>query len=139
MLSPTAAFGPLVLVIDDDIRVCGLVGAILEALDVRIEAAHDGRDGLDRALSLCPDVVIVDQELPGIDGATVIRTLRTTPRTCGLPIIAVTGGGPTVEELAVRAGATVVLRKPIRPSALTECVRKLLESHTPAPGQYESG
>lgn len=137
MSDPTASMGPLVLVVDDDVRVCGLVRAILEALDVRVEVAHDGCDGLDRATSLCPDLVIVDQDLPGVDGATVIRTLRATSRTRCLPIIAVTGGGPAIEELAARAGATMVMSKPLRPSVLAERVRALLASYPASSGYSE--
>jgi two-component system, chemotaxis family, sensor kinase CheA len=130
--------GRLVLVIDDDDGVRLLTKAIVEHMGLRAATASDGREGLECALRLGPDLLIVDQGLPLLDGAALIRRVRATPRGGRLPIIAVTGGGPLVEQEAARAGATVVVRKPFRTSSLMGHIHGLIAGHPVGAGQGDA-
>ena len=127
MIGPADA---LVLVVDDNVAVCRLIATVLEPLGARVEFAHDGRLGQEMALRLAPDLLMVDHDLPFIDGPTIIRHVRATESGSDLPIIAMTGGGASAERDLLGAGATVVLEKPFLPSVLAEHVRPLLSSQT---------
>ncbi len=114
------------LVIDDDEASCRLVRAIFGPEGFEVLFAHDGPSGLRRAESDAPDLIVLDLELPEIDGLEVLERLkRTTP---GLPIVMLTGHVEV--KTAVRAtqlGAFDYLTKPVDPDDLTAVVHRALE------------
>src|SRR5215217_7793213 len=69
-----------VLVIDDDVGLCELVGEYLEPEGYEVEAIHNGERGIDRALSDEHDLVVLDVMLPGTNGFEVLRRLRAPAR-----------------------------------------------------------
>ena len=74
--------------------------------------APDGPAGLAAALSERPDVVVLDVQLPGLDGPEVLRALRAGPDTAQLPVVFLTGG-PAADDAGLLAlGARGVLHKP---------------------------
>ena len=70
---------PRVLVIDDDPTLAEVVERYLEREGFTVEVRADGEQGLDRALSWLPDLVVLDLMLPGLDGLEVCRRLATWP------------------------------------------------------------
>jgi DNA-binding response OmpR family regulator len=120
---------PRVLVVDDDdtarrflIRAIGRGG-----LDVT--EASSGRDALEQIEARCPDLVLLDSQMPEMSGEEVLRSLRNDPRTATLPVIVVTGRGGEHDRVAgLEAGADDFVPKPVHPDELLARVRQQLGS-----------
>jgi DNA-binding response OmpR family regulator len=103
---------PIILVIDDSVTFREALRAALMAAHYRVEVARSGEDGLRVAADLRPSAIIVDGELPGIDGATVIRRVRLDAALRRLPCLLLTGSEDHGAELrALDAGADAFVRK----------------------------
>jgi DNA-binding NtrC family response regulator len=114
------------LVIDDDEASCRLVRAIFKSDGFEVLFAHDGVSGLKRAATDDPDLLILDLELPRLDGLEVLERLKRSKP--GLPIVMLTGRAEV--KTAVRAtqlGAFDYLTKPVDPDDLIAMVRRALE------------
>jgi CheY-like chemotaxis protein len=88
MISPTS---PLVLVIDDAVEIRELVGHMLRDEGFRVATAPDGFQGFKMAAEAPPDVILMDFDLPGMDGVEATSHLRRNATTKNIPIIAFTG------------------------------------------------
>jgi CheY-like chemotaxis protein len=86
------------------------------------EACH-GREAVDKALQLKPDVMVMDLSLPVLDGAAAARVLKTYRSTSRIPIAALTGSSRVSD--AERALFDIVLTKPCSPEVLLESIRTL--------------
>lgn len=110
-----------ILVVDDEPAMVGALGALLGQAGHRIVAAYDGNEALRRFREDDPDLILLDLAMPGLDGATVCRTIREEGET---PIIVVSGErdrAATVELLDL--GADDYIRKPFRSDELLARVR----------------
>lgn len=119
-----------VLVVDDDLYMRKVVRTLLAAIGVRtIYEASDGRAGLDAIRAHAPDLVIVDWEMPGMDGAQFVRTVR-APGTFPLPdvpIIMLSGHGERWRVIeAAGVGAHEYLLKPVSAKALRDRIAAIL-------------
>ena len=83
---------------------------------------------LERASDSCPDVVVTDLNIPGIDGFELTRRLKHDSRTRDVPVLAVTGYAAFASdpERARRAGCDAVLSKPCSPEELESAIRGLI-------------
>jgi CheY-like chemotaxis protein len=122
------AAGPLVLIVEDDRSTRLLYRECLALAGFRIVEAHNGRQALEKAEALFPDVVLTDLAVPGIDGFEFCRALRRSAVTRSIPILAVTGHAEYLDEPTRfdRAGISHVLTKPCPPDRLVEELRRLL-------------
>jgi DNA-binding response OmpR family regulator len=103
--------------VEDDDVIRGLVRAILERGGLRVVEAIDGEEALELAERASPDLVLLDVNLPGIDGPEVCRRLRAAGAT--LPIVMVTGAADEDDRRrGLEAGADAYLTKPFRPADL---------------------
>jgi signal transduction histidine kinase/DNA-binding response OmpR family regulator len=116
---------PRILVADDDASIRRLLRDDLEAADYRVLEARDGRETLELARQKRPDLLILDVLMPEASGFEVVVTLRSDPRTMGIPILMLT----VVEEQerASRVGVDCYLMKPIDQAQLLREVEALLE------------
>ncbi len=106
----------VVLIIEDNEQNAYLMRFLLEAHGFVVEEARDGPAGLALADSLLPDIILLDIQLPGMDGYTVAAKLRENARTRSIPVIAVTSYAMVGDrEKALSAGATGYIEKPIDP------------------------
>ena len=113
-----------VLIVDDDVELCGLLAERLSSEDFTIEAAHDGLQGLERALSKEHALVILDLMLPGMGGLDVLRRLRAQSP---VPVLVLTARGEDVERiLGLEIGADDYLPKPFNPRELIARIRAIL-------------
>ena len=105
-----------ILLVDDDRGLRELLRATFEGADVEISEARDA-DGAARSIVRArPDVIVLDIEMPGIDGLTLCRSLKAEPSTRGIGVVLLTGSAPEdAEERARAAGADAFLRKPFSP------------------------
>jgi CheY-like chemotaxis protein len=108
-----------VLVVDDDGNVHLLAEAAL-GRDYTVLTAEDGEEGLSMVESNQPDMVVLDLNMPVLDGLTVLKRLRANPRLSELPILVLTASGDeSSTRVAFEAGATDYLTKPFTIPQLT--------------------
>jgi len=115
---------PRVLVVEDDPTISEVVVRYLEREGLVVEAVADGRDALDAAARVWPDLVVLDLMLPGIDGIEVCRRLRAH---APIPVIMLTARGDEEDRvMGLELGADDYVVKPFSPRELTARVRAVL-------------
>ncbi|MCA9627482.1 MAG: response regulator [Myxococcales bacterium] len=131
--------GTSVLLVDDSISYRKRVAERLHAVGYQVFEAQTGEEGLRMAASLRPTVILVDGELPGIRGPTVIRRVRLDAALRDTPCMLVTGGDPVEAELeALEAGANDFLLKSDDLSVLFAKLQVLVRSGGSAPSEIKS-
>ena len=120
---------PVVLVVDDSPDARFLYGEYLRACGFRVVTAKNGVEGVAAAHAEWPAVIVMDLQMPQMDGWEAIRHLRHDPLTSDIPIIALSafafGDAP---DRAREAGADLCLSKPCLPSQVGRVVRAMLSS-----------
>jgi signal transduction histidine kinase/ActR/RegA family two-component response regulator len=115
-----------VLVVDDIVENRAMVADMLRPLGFNLIEAVDGAEGVERAQAEKPDVILMDNLMPVIDGLQATRLLRALPAFADVPIIAISASAAKADqEKAMAAGSSAFLPKPFRAQALL----KLLEQH----------
>lgn len=105
-----------ILVIEDNEQNLYLVRFILERSGYEVFAAPEGRSGIEMASTLRPDLILLDIQLPGMDGYAVARNLRQNPDLVDTPIVAVTSYAMVGDrEKVMEAGCDGYIEKPIDP------------------------
>ncbi len=113
-----------ILVIDDDVELCGLVGEYLESEGFRVEAVYDGERGLERVRQSDYVLVVLDVMLPGMNGFEVLRRIRAGSR---VPVLLLTARGEEVDRIVgLEIGADDYLPKPFNPRELVARIRAVL-------------
>jgi len=103
-----------ILVVDDNRDAADALAMALELLGGEPVFAYDGASALARLESLSPALMVLDLSMPGMDGYTLVRTIRAQPRFESVPIIALSGFGSAVDrERSAAAGFDRHLLKPI--------------------------
>jgi len=121
-----------ILVIDDDVELCGLVTEYLEPEGFQVEAVHDGEQGLERALTGDHLLVVLDVMLPKMNGFDVLRRMRATSR---MPVLLLTARGEDVDRIVgLEIGADDYLPKPFNPRELVARIRAVLRRTRAAEG-----
>src|SRR5689334_1498078 len=101
---------PRILVADGDRRVRQLVGLTLPAADYDLHYAEDGEEAISVAYELQPGLILLDVQMPRLDGLDVCMTLRADPRTAQTPIVILTGSvNEDVQTQALKAGVNGIL------------------------------
>jgi len=117
----------VILVVEDNERNLKLLRDVLEYAGYDVRAARTAEDGITLAVSEPPDLVLMDLQLPGIDGLEALRQLRESPRTANVPVVAVTAQAMKQDrERALAAGFDGYVAKPISVRAFPDQVRKFL-------------
>jgi two-component system cell cycle response regulator DivK len=118
---------PVILVVEDNERNLKLLRDVLEYAGYHVHAARTAEDGIALAVTEPPDLVLMDLQLPGIDGVEALRRLRGSPRTAGIPVVAVTAQAMKQDrERALRAGFDGYVEKPISVRTFPDQVRRFL-------------
>jgi CheY-like chemotaxis protein len=119
----------LILIIEDNERNLKLVRDVLQFNGFQTAEARTAEDGLALASVSPPDLVLLDLQLPGIDGMEAFRQLRGSPPTAGVPVVAVTALAMKADrERVLRAGFDGYLEKPISVRELPGQVRAFLNA-----------
>jgi two-component system response regulator CpxR len=112
------------LLVDDDIELCGMMREFFAEDGHHLDCAHNGRDGLDRALNGAYDLAILDVMLPVFDGFTLLQQLR---RRKDLPVIMLTARVQQHDRImGLNTGADDYLPKPFDPDELLARIRAVL-------------
>lgn len=116
-----------VLIVDDDPSIRRLVATTLEDVaDVRLAEAADGEQALQAAREDPPGLVLLDIDMPRMDGYEACRRLRSEPRTARATVVMLTAAaGEEAEREAEEAGADLFLTKPFSPLELLRLVHDL--------------
>lgn len=113
-----------ILVVDDDVELCSLLGEFLRREGFTVDFEHHGRRGLDRALRSEHDMIVLDVMLPGMDGFDILKRLRQQSR---VPVLMLTARGEDVDRIVgLELGADDYLAKPFNPRELAARIRAIL-------------
>jgi two-component system cell cycle response regulator DivK len=122
----------LVLIVEDNDKNLKLVRDILQAKGYRTIEAGTGEDGVRLAAEHRPDLVLMDIQLPGINGIEALRRLRADPATAAIPVAAVTASVMQQDRRTItEAGFDAYIGKPIDLKEFLATVRALLEPKNP--------
>jgi PAS domain S-box-containing protein len=116
------------LIVDDHSETVELFSELFERVGHRVVAVQSGEEALAQAALERPDVVMIDIQMPGMDGLEVIRRLRAAPASATVPIVAVTALSlPEDRERCLAAGADSYLTKPVSLQELQRTVERLIQ------------
>jgi two-component system, cell cycle response regulator DivK len=115
-----------VLLVEDNETIRHAFRILLEDSGYAVQEAASGQEAIDQAQADPPSVILMDLGLPDISGLDVTRRLRAAPRTCDVPVIALTGRALETDETAcLEAGCTAYLSKPIDSAGLLRKIGEL--------------
>lgn len=124
-----------VLLVDDYADALDVWEMYLTAAGYHVITALDGPEGLDKARTLLPDIVVMDLQMPGLSGTEMAAALRADPRTAHIPLIAATGHSSTPLRTARAAGFDALIVKPCDPDDLVREIQRLVPV-TPADSSH---
>jgi CheY-like chemotaxis protein len=123
---------PLILIVEDNEPSRMLVRDVLQATGYRTAEAVTAEEGLRLAKESRPALILMDIQLPGMNGIEALQQLRRDPVTQGIPVVAVTASAMTHDRPRIlAAGFDAYQTKPISVRELLEAVRMLLEPPPP--------
>ena len=116
-----------ILAVDDSASIRQMVAFTLKSAGYEVVEAVDGMDGLDKAKAGSYNLVLTDQNMPRMDGLTLIKSLRATPQYRATPILMLTTeSSDAMKSQGKAVGATGWLVKPFDPQKLIEVVKKVI-------------
>jgi len=122
--------GTCVLLVEDEEQLRRVMKDLLEREGYTVAEARDGVQALDQVDRFAPDVIILDLNLPGIDGYNVLTQLRSRPATRKIPVVVLTAKGDEDNEVRVfELGADDFITKPFRAKALSARLEAVLGRH----------
>jgi DNA-binding response OmpR family regulator len=124
---PGGARGICVLLVDDEDDLRRVMRDLLEREGFTVQEARDGVQALDEVDRHAPDIIVLDLNLPGLDGYSVLSQLRSRTATRDIPVVVLTAKGDEDNEVKVfQAGADDFLSKPFRARALAARLEAVL-------------
>ena len=116
-----------VLIIEDNEQNIYLVTFILEKHGYQVVQARNGREGIEKAGEIACDLILLDIQLPEMDGYEVARRLKNDPKTSNIPIVAVTSYAMAGDrEQVLAAGCDGYIEKPINPDTFMSEVERYM-------------
>lgn len=116
-----------ILAVDDSASLRQMVTFTLKSSGYEVIEAVDGQDGLDKAKARSVNLILTDQNMPRMDGLTLIKNLRAMPQYKTTPILMLTTeSSDAMKQQGRAAGATGWLVKPFDPQKLIEVVKKVI-------------
>src|SRR5512138_2095219 len=123
-----------ILIIDDNSELLELLRLGLKDAGYNVSTGADGLEGLRKARSTCPDLIVLDLVLPEIDGFAVCETLKKDPETAGIPIILLTGLSSEFTRYAgLESGAEEYVTKPVSVGQLVSRIEHRLSQSSSQP------
>ena len=116
-----------ILAVDDSASIRQMVAFTLKGAGYNVLEASDGQEGLEKARGSKVNLVLTDQNMPRMDGLTLIKSLRAMQQYQGVPILVLTTeSSDVIKQQARAAGATGWLVKPFDPKRLVDVLQKVL-------------
>jgi CheY-like chemotaxis protein len=117
-----------ILLVEDNPATVDVILKELEFLGYESIVAEDGKEGVDKAASQMPDLIIMDISLPKMDGLEATSMIRKNPKTQSIPILAATARAlPGDKEKCLQAGCDDYIAKPFTHRELGAAIKKLLK------------
>jgi len=119
-----------ILLVDDDLGIVKVIKKVLEERQFEVITANDGKEGIEKAKSDRPDLIILDIRMPSMNGYEFMRALKTEHIVGGktlIPVIILTVK-EEMEEIFKLEGAKEYLVKPIKPEKLIQKIDKILSA-----------
>src|SRR5215469_2081140 len=116
-----------ILVVDDSTEFSEMLVSVLQAEGHTVVTAQDGLQAISKVEFWNPDLIITDIHMPALNGLEMIRRIRLDSRFSSVPIIGLSAYPRRGLDLAIKAGASVSLSKPVEIRCLIEHVTHLLE------------
>lgn len=127
--------GARILIVEDDVFGQEIIAEYVGAAGLEVELAGDGVEALQKAQRDYYDLILMDIQMPRMDGLEATRQLRQLPSHADIPIIAVTAHAYAIaEEMSMQAGMNAFLTKPLDPGALYELLLEWLDRRKVAVG-----
>ncbi|MEB3212598.1 MAG: PAS domain S-box protein, partial [Leptolyngbyaceae bacterium] len=125
--TPILTQAPLVLIAEDNLANIATISSYFETKNYRLLIAHDGQEAIDMAIAHYPDVILMDVQMPGMDGLEAMRQIRQHERLRQIPIIALTAlAMKGDQERCLAAGADYYLSKPVKLKQLHHLIQEIL-------------
>jgi len=119
--------GPLILIVEDNLGNQLLTSSVLARAGYQVALAESSVEALERVAAHRPDLILMDVQLPGMDGLSLARTLKATRETADIPIVALTAHAMNGDrEHAFTAGCVGYISKPIDTRTFGDQVRRFL-------------
>jgi CheY-like chemotaxis protein len=126
LVPPEASNRGVILLAEDNMPNVLTISEYLESYGYEIIVAHDGLEAIAKAEQVNPDLILMDIQMPAMDGLEATRRLRSNPRFASTPIIALTAlAMPGDRERCLEAGATEYMSKPVSLKGLVNTIMKL--------------
>jgi DNA-binding response OmpR family regulator len=121
---------PKILVVDDEPEIVKLVAKLMEARGHQVSIARDGQEAVDAVAQDRPDLIVLDLNLPKLDGFEVCRRIKGDAATRAIPIVMLTASYVTVDDATrgIGSGADEYVVKPFLREVLIHNVERLLEA-----------
>lgn len=117
-----------ILVADDSATVVDMIKAALEDRHFKVITAHDGQEALDKAYKEMPDLILLDIEMPKINGYMVCKRLKDDPKTKDIPIVVLTVKDKESDrQWGLGMGADEYLSKPFEVEKIVEIIKERLK------------
>jgi CheY-like chemotaxis protein len=132
MATPAEGPKPAVLIVDDQPFYTTMFRGVLEQHGFRVLVANSGPDGLKQAKNHKPDIIVLDIEMPGMDGFAVCQKLKEDADVKDIPVMILTGtNNPKLNEKAFKAGADITALKALSSERLVNTIRIALNKGKP--------
>jgi len=125
---PTSQTPLLILIADDNVDTREMYALYLTTVGYRVETAEDGHEAILRARAMHPDLIVMDLQMPKLDGWAAIRELQGRAMTAAIPVIVLTGHDfkAFLKPAALAVGAVSYVMKPCLPEQLAHEIRARL-------------
>jgi len=128
MATPTPPSAKTVLIVDDQPFFITMQNNVLQRQGFRVVSASNGAEGLTLAKQHKPDLIVLDVEMPGMDGFTVCQKLKQDETLKNIPVVMLTATeDPKLNEKAFKAGAEITVLKNVPAERLINMLRIALE------------
>jgi two-component system, cell cycle response regulator DivK len=122
---------PTILIVEDNEDNRIVYSTMLRHFGFAVDEAENGAEGILKARTGLPDLILMDIAIPLVDGWEAVQRLKKDPVTAGIPIVALTAHAmPADRARAIEVGCDGYLAKPCEPRAVVEEVKRILESKT---------
>lgn len=118
--------GKKILIVEDFTDVRKMMGIMLKLNGYDVVEAEDGYEGIEKAVSETPDLILMDIAMPLLDGIQATAVIRTHASLDKVPILAITAYDDIYKEDAMNAGCTEILRKPVGFAQLRPIIERYL-------------
>ncbi|MDI1261268.1 response regulator [Aquabacterium sp.] len=118
---------PRVLIVDDNVLNMELARVVLQASEITVDCAADANQAVDQITAFEPDLILMDIQMPGMDGLELMRRLKASPQTQGIVVVAFTAYAMNGDQAKMReAGCDGYIAKPIDVATFTATVLSFL-------------